>query len=66
MGSCQEVIRLLTDFLITFGQTDTCVVVCLWMPVCVVSGLVYCILCNIKLDNQINIFLSEMWFELSL
>lgn len=41
MGSCQEVISLLTDFLITLGQTDKPVVMCLWMPVFVVSGLVY-------------------------
>lgn len=55
VGSCQEVISLLTDFLITFGKTDKCVLVCLWMPVCVVQfqSAVFCILSS--WDNHINV-----------
>lgn len=34
VGSCQAVLRLLTVLLITFGQTDKCVVVCFCACLC--------------------------------
>lgn len=46
VGSSQEVISLLTVFLITLSQADKCVVVCPWMPV-------YVALCSVSAKTQV-------------